>query len=489
MGIIYARAQTVLVHLAEEKDNTPEGTVWANGVKSIVEEVSQLINSADGNIANMPVLDSTDLFLKDERWGYLADMLGRPWFTRAWVVQEVGLATDPRVLLGAGVDFSYRDVTQLALWQQRCAPQLPARFDGLDFSTIHIEWLDWRSDPADVAADRTFLELMNQASWLGCADHRDHIYSLLGHPLAQLPEGKGLIVDPDYNKSVEDVYHELTTQLLRLPTGLRVLSAVENYQPPEGAVSWVPMWRETSTTCNLGIFPGFYYDVSRDLGQAEEDINGMLSVRIDGNILHVKGVILDSVDRVYPLQEYGMEYTRPENGTLDRIWDEVVIGSSYNATYPSKEDRIDAFSLSLTAGLSGYDPAEMSPDRLERHRANFVAYSGKLGSSPHNKAEMVGDAETFWTEMRLTSSGRSFVVTKTKQMLGLAPYGTTEGDRVVVLVGARVPFIAREAPHVDKGSKTGTWQLIGECYMHGIMRGEVSTWSAQDRVVQDLLIR
>ena len=63
--------------------------------------------------------------------------------------------------------------------------------------------------------------------------------------------------------------------------------------------------------------------------------------------------------------------------------------------------------------------------------------------------------------------------------LGLAPYGTIEGDVVFVAVGADVPYILR--------SCEDWYELIGECYVQGIMDGE--TMSMDWIGVQDVMIR
>jgi hypothetical protein len=72
--------------------------------------------------------------------------------------------------------------------------------------------------------------------------------------------------------------------------------------------------------------------------------------------------------------------------------------------------------------------------------------------------------------------GRTFILTA-KGMMGLAPLRTEVGDVVTVLEGGYVPFILR--PRVQKeggdgeGSETGTFEFVGEAYVHGIMNGEV----------------
>jgi hypothetical protein len=74
--------------------------------------------------------------------------------------------------------------------------------------------------------------------------------------------------------------------------------------------------------------------------------------------------------------------------------------------------------------------------------------------------------------------GRVMFVSSTG-WLGLAPHGTREGDVVFVAVGADVPYILRA---FEDG-----YELIGECYVQGIMDGEAMEmdWIA----VSDVMVR
>lgn len=47
----------------------------------------------------------------------------------------------------------------------------------------------------------------------------------------------------------------------------------------------------------------------------------------------------------------------------------------------------------------------------------------------------------------------------------LGPLSAREGDEVVVLYGASVPFVVRPGPENGR-------ELIGECNVHGLMHGE-----------------
>jgi hypothetical protein len=54
-------------------------------------------------------------------------------------------------------------------------------------------------------------------------------------------------------------------------------------------------------------------------------------------------------------------------------------------------------------------------------------------------------------------------------MLGWAPRSTQVGDKVCIFSGARAPFIVR--PNQD-----GSYGLIGDAYIHGMMYGEAMDW-------------
>ena len=60
---------------------------------------------------------------------------------------------------------------------------------------------------------------------------------------------------------------------------------------------------------------------------------------------------------------------------------------------------------------------------------------------------------------------RRLIITE-KGYLGLAVAATEPNDRICILVGCKTPLVLR--PRGDY------FHLIGECYVHGIMRGEIA---------------
>ncbi|KAM0462723.1 hypothetical protein ACHAPV_003547 [Trichoderma viride] len=81
--------------------------------------------------------------------------------------------------------------------------------------------------------------------------------------------------------------------------------------------------------------------------------------------------------------------------------------------------------------------------------------------------------------------GRRFFITK-EGYFGLGPQKLEPGDRVAVLFGSGVPFVLRKCPAI---AGRPAWRIIGECYVHGIMQGEViRKWELGASEAQMLLL-
>ncbi|EON64004.1 hypothetical protein W97_03234 [Coniosporium apollinis CBS 100218] len=231
MNKIYRHTKRVLACIG----NDPDG-----GAENIAALISEHVERMSGytSILDMPVLAADDPKFEDARWKCLGVLTRCDWFSRAWVLQEVGVAADPRVLYGS-TEFSYRDLMKLLKWIVRCASKLqPAA--GIWIRTIHTEWEDWGADWQEKTIYKyTLLDLLSHAKEVRCTAAQDHIYALIGHPLAQVEDGSGPIIMPNYEKSVAEVYQEFTIWMLsRL--GLSVLSAVEHDE--QTVNEHVPSW-------------------------------------------------------------------------------------------------------------------------------------------------------------------------------------------------------------------------------------------------------
>ncbi|KAI0386530.1 hypothetical protein F5Y04DRAFT_290120 [Hypomontagnella monticulosa] len=76
---------------------------------------------------------------------------------------------------------------------------------------------------------------------------------------------------------------------------------------------------------------------------------------------------------------------------------------------------------------------------------------------------------SFQVGMLRTCFGRRFFVTR-GGYLGVGPGAMRDGDEVAVLLGLSVPVLVRP---VEKSGEERRYELVGECYVHGIMDGEL----------------
>jgi hypothetical protein len=471
MGRIYQHARTVLICIGQDPDG------GAEDVAALVKENVDLI-LRHRSITEMPRLSQDDPLLDDSRWKSLATLTRRPWFYRAWVLQEAGLAKDPRVLYG-DVEFKYRDLMKLTDWINTCAPQLEVRA-GVLLYTTHMVWRDWSPDWQKTATypDWAFLDLLTQARWLECRDIRDHIYAFLGHPLAQLDDGNGTIVTPDYSKAPLEVYLELAAQFLKT-SGWRLLSSVEHDDRSVGEdfPSWIPFCWEVDEVnqviCRLGRPTDCDFNASASVERVSPTV-------IENNYLALRGTIVDVVGTSYRFSD--SDFVDPatlktrqsepsQRSTMRDIWSSIHEPGA--ACVYASENLSTAFSLTLLAG-SFY--TNWTEPFIRELLADFAAYWALWPQSsppepemptsmPHVDAGKKGDAESFLSMMQIFCTGRTFLITE-KGFYGLGPCIVKPGDLCCVLFGANVPHILRKVSGAER------YKLVGEAYIHGLMGGE-----------------
>jgi Heterokaryon incompatibility protein (HET) len=98
VGSIYANARTVYLCMGDDPDG------GASNVLSILKEAKPYVDRRD-----IPAFLQSENIKNDKRWFAAGTLTRQPWFERAWVLQEAGLADNPRVYYGK-VEFSYRDL-------------------------------------------------------------------------------------------------------------------------------------------------------------------------------------------------------------------------------------------------------------------------------------------------------------------------------------------------------------------------------------------
>jgi hypothetical protein len=392
-----------------------------------------------------------------------------PWFTRLWVVQEVGMAKSVRALIGdATIDFV--DLIRFILRLERktlLMDQLGLFVAGKAnvFTTFPARS---RELSGEVDDDWDFLEMLEVTRAQKSSDPRDYIYALLGHPSAIICDMP--IVEPDYNKTAQELFFEVTMKILQQTRSLRILSAVhhtDDYKL-ENASSWIPRWSRDAYVLSLGVYRDHLYEVMYD---ASAGLHPVWELQEPRKSLRVHGFIFDVIEEYFRTEELGKrDGIIVQKGVEQLIL--AVFGFKTRMRYTVSQNLSDQ-GQTITAGFRNMKPAQFSAD-FAAFRLHLIREATKEGKSivaelaPEGLAALEDVAqygnidEIYWAASRfcmgrkLFSTGNGF--------LGLGPRVLKEGDVCCILFGAPVPFVLRRV-----GDQ---YKLVGEAYVHGVMKGE-----------------
>ncbi|KAK8112591.1 HET-domain-containing protein [Apiospora sp. TS-2023a] len=200
MPKIYAHAYTVLIYIGED----------AYGSDKVIS-------------AMKPGVDT-------QTWSpgqhVIQDLVGRRYFHRIWVLQEVALARRARLICGG----SYISWHVFKTWMESYSPPID------DVPVFKCSLASY-SDPSQL------IETLNLASLCDSQDPRDKVFALLG----LLPHTLGRVIVPDYSRSVEEVYADVARYIASLFSWSKVFQlAVSRHRPATDWPSWVPDWRKDS---------------------------------------------------------------------------------------------------------------------------------------------------------------------------------------------------------------------------------------------------
>ncbi|KAI6912364.1 hypothetical protein D0867_06313 [Hortaea werneckii] len=487
MGDVYRQAEQVLVWLGPDPD------CCARPIFGLVQGLTAYYADGEtkhGSVDLVPVPGPDEPFLKHARWDLLDRLLELPWFHRVWVLQEVGLARTAMVAWGSSEILFASIIEFVTLVNQQT--WVPVNLElGRIIDTFFLLWatydteVSWKNERprirgfASLPVNKTRCEFFNVllvTLHYQATDPRDKIYASLGHPSAQTKADQGTIVSPDYGRSLIRVHFELACSLMTGDRRLLALSAVEHIDSADVdscIISWLPRWISGDTRI-IAPFKGIqrWFDASRRRKTVERqliqpnpeyDDEELVSAR-----LQVAGIIFDRVVAFSSV----IDRNEVRNRDASEQWVNPV-DASLCVCDPSDKHAIEAVSLCLVCGMGGTGTSAAEGD-LETHMANFYSYR-KNGYVHEDQRK----AETFehrvkepgngnWYARFLSSFAHNRRTFRTEHdRYGLGPQALMLGDVCCIVLGSDVPFILRPV-----GSQ-GDYRLVGECYVHGVMRGEI----------------
>lgn len=388
----------------------------------------------------------------------------------------------------------WRNIVQACLWLTWKGRLLEQKYQLAAKSPINT-WVTYsqsgRNDGAILqeSAQRTtpksFFDVLFRTLFHGSTDPRDKIYAFLGHRTARSFLASGTReLSIDYTTPYQDMYTIVTLKLLALMGNLRILSTIQHKDKEaiSKMPSWVPRLHEVFDGWIMGSSRWPYYRTG--LGESSQ-----LTYSDNDRTLNIRGLEFDTITIVSKtLQE--ADFLLPDNvsssqpplvashclAELDKLASQPSICPSYSEKCSSLQ-----LSYTLIFGVIGRDAAE---DNKARHLENYIGYLLQLHQlGVPDAVELLRKLETVsasshrsassgWRQWMLDASrschNRRFFVTR-RGFFGLGPSILGEGYVCSVLFGGTVPFILRQ-------EGTG-YLLLGEAYLHGIMRGEaIEMW-------------
>ena len=453
----------------------------------------------------------------DDAWKALASLVSRPWFTRVWVIQEVGVSPQATVHIGEH-SMDWAAIGLAAAWLSRNNVLAQTGVQGFRYADNATLMFRFASPEANVRLGVEPLALLWLMRDYEATDPRDKVFASLGLMYnedvgRQMPA----LMATDYTKTTEEVYRDVAKYCIRRNRSLDALSMVqphrasvklpeedylgfgatphhplENIPVPKPFASWIPRWEFGFGGGNsgpLGLFPEPIAG-KRPLYQA----SGSLSIQPlslkdqpDARSLPVRGLRLDRITSVsghiwanyldldLPVHPRLRDFVRSDNNALKQIWH--AYRSNFMA-YPTSENAMTVLRLLMVANRTRM---KARADEDTTHEADFAAYLHAIGydaqSLPDNYrkrhkdllANAEGDARRYSRDLVHSCSARSVFAT-TMGYLGLCHVNVQVGDVVVMLYGGKVLYVLR--PYESFPQVKHTWMFLGEAYMHGAMDGQ-----------------
>ncbi|CAO2657858.1 Nn.00g071180.m01.CDS01 [Neocucurbitaria sp. VM-36] len=265
MADVFKRADGVVVWLGKEDEFTQDALTTMRRVSTIPE-------------SDWPLVPYTSFYEPDEshlghrsglslyNWLGFMVLINRPWFKRAWVVQEIALGKSAIVVCGSKVftwDMLSKTLSfvKTTRWYHHLHTEkmkhvkslqkrpgiyrrvLQSRLSvGISPVYLNETRLAISSSAQDAARPPPLRMLLDKHRFSMSSDPRDKVYALLGladrsvSPFRTQPNA----LTPNYNLSVQQVYTEVAQVLITSYRNLSWLSHVED--PLQRRIEGLPLW-------------------------------------------------------------------------------------------------------------------------------------------------------------------------------------------------------------------------------------------------------
>lgn len=453
----------------------------------------------------------------------LENLVELPWFSRLWIIQEVALSSTILVHCGA-LQIDWEVLTMvftltIALHRDFNKPVgehlsrvwnivvLRNKYRLYSSSLLHFE-----------SCFEQFGSDILRSCLHDCHDERDRIYAMANLRPATSP----LRIQPDYSKSVEEVYKDMAAQFVNLqdPRVLYQSGLYLRKQPqhpmfdhsPVNKIlpSWVPEYRPSKLNSFSLPWTFSHFHSCTDgppvrLSLVDSNL-GLLGMAchvfdtISAEILSGSQLSAEA-SSAWPSTAFQWRTTFPDD--LQLGFERIIHAMSVFAEaarkprkkYHTGEDVRVALIRTLLGDLSDDRVRRLFPTHIDltneadvltlwnHYEALFISrpdgFGGFLSALPSgNELQTLSEDARMALNFHLAAvdvlQRSKFVITK-QGFIGLAPPLAQEHDVVIRIGGWPVPWLARPLP-LPSLLGGPICLLIGPCFIHGIMYDEGPSW-------------
>ena len=465
MGSIYATANMVLVWLGDED---------FSGAFKVLKGLGKAPENGTST-ANLKLTDPVDNVIMA-----VLSVIGTPWFTRLWTIQEFVLATDVRFcasnqhISGNVLEKAIENTSIKVDWLNTTSSRALDIYNNFSMvQNLFSFRTTWQYSPY---LGSQVMSLYDCCQWVHsispkCTDERDLIYALLG--LAKEPT----TIMPNYSLSVTGVFLEFTWSEV-LGGNIGILRDAEFLRRGDLIPSFV-----YGPDCGSG-FMKSHFEAQRAgvkravcaevIRPASVQIRGVIVDRISGYWKHLRAIPSET-EHQYKHMEGGpqtFEGSLLSSEVLPCFHQRFVgpAGLPYNvkADSPTKIGTTNLLEVyreiqACAKRISDAKPMrkDMTPEKVQDRFWRMMTV--------HRRSAPPGVPENFSHERweQIDDSLCSHTFTTVEGYMGKIPEDTEIDDLVVIFDGSEVPFVIRKA----HGDSSKGWKLVGECYVDGWMDG------------------
>ncbi|KAF2501313.1 hypothetical protein BU16DRAFT_577499 [Lophium mytilinum] len=479
MKRIYQEATRVQVWLGDEGQGGGQTLRWLEELGRWRQQFYPFTTMKLGKDVPQTVADSMQPSLPT-----LQHFLTRSWFRRRWVIQEV--TTSRAAILSCGpYQCDWDDFAEAIKFLYDVDSRITL-FRGTVLGVLQgLRLMDLMKSCPELTQGFGLLDSLNLFHAADTARAQDRILALLS--FAENAESYIDFGQDYYTQSPEAFYTKFARNALERTQTLDILHLAGTFRPLDSA-SWVPDWRSSPRYrpfLNIRKY-------SAGIGGPQDSLTPPTPIIFSSgtNRLVIEGFVFDTIEdrsdsisktpsfddicSMIPQYRAVARYTVDDDQeTRRKLATTLIADQALSERFPwlpmSRDTEEKASQTRLRRMLeSGFEQlcrtAATSGGVSPGLTSPTPSWPSSHSSSPDTPRKHEY-AQRYAALVSVTMSGRCLFRTASGH-IGIGPEDLRNGDRIVVFVGARTPFVIRP------GRGREGFEVVGDCYVHGIMKGE-----------------